>query len=119
MVKSPAMSHPGRFRSRAAAGLIAILLAAPLASAGGAQPQAQASSLEGVGGWSTPHSEAFALSVQQRDNTRDVLLKALLTVGGAAAAAFLGLVGYVIRRRLGFWLHRPQTPEDRAVDEHH
>jgi len=115
------MSHPGRFRSRAVAGLIAILLAAPLASAGGAQPQAQASSLEGVGGWSIspPRSEAIAVSMQQRDNTRDVLLKALLTVGGAAAAAFLGLVGYVIRRRLGFWLHRPQTPEDHAAEEHH
>ena len=102
--------------------LIAVLLAVRLASVANAQPPVRASSgeLMRATASSAPTAGVSELNRQQPGgNRQDVLEKALLTVGGAAAAAFLGLAGYVIRRRLGFWLHRPQTPEDRAAEEHH
>jgi len=44
---------------------------------------------------------------------------ALLTTGAAAGAAVLGLIGYVIRNRIGFWLHRPPPREGGPPKEHH
>jgi hypothetical protein len=37
----------------------------------------------------------------------DVLLLSLLTVAAAGGAAVIGLIAYVFRNRIGFWLHRP------------
>jgi methionine-rich copper-binding protein CopC len=37
---------------------------------------------------------------------------ALITVGIAAAAAVSGLFFYVVRQRIGFWMHRPPEPGD-------
>jgi len=67
-----------------------------------------------------PHIEAFASGAQQqRNNGPDVLLMVLLTLGAAAGAAFLGLIGYMIRERIGYWPHRPQPQEGAATEEHH
>lgn len=56
---------------------------------------------------------------QNNDDEPDVLLMALLTTGAAAGAAVLGLIGYVIRNRVGFWLHRPPPREGGEPEEHH
>lgn len=46
-------------------------------------------------------------TITEEHNGPDVLLLALLTTGAAAGAGLIALVGYVIRNRVGFWLHRP------------
>jgi len=51
------------------------------------------------------------------DDQPDVLLMALLTVGAAGAAGVVALIGYLIRQRTGFWLHRP--PERREDETQH
>jgi hypothetical protein len=56
---------------------------------------------------------------QQDDDDPDILLMALLTVGIAAGAAALSLIGYVIRQRIGFWLHRPPPRDGSAPQDHH
>jgi hypothetical protein len=50
------------------------------------------------------------------DSNPDILLLALLTVGAAGGAAVVALFGYVLRRRVGFWMHRPPPggPDDGA-----
>lgn len=53
------------------------------------------------------------------DDGPDVLLLALLTVGAAGAAAVIALIGYVIRNRVGFWLHRPPERKDGDGGSHH
>jgi hypothetical protein len=114
--------------------LIVILVASLLALVSSAQARAEARGLQPAAASgiaplrvpartsliSAPRMEAFAFSdQQQRNNGPDVLLMVLLTVGAAAAAAFLGLIGYVIRKRIGFWPHRPQPQEGAAAEEHH
>jgi methionine-rich copper-binding protein CopC len=49
----------------------------------------------------------------------DILLVALITTGAMMGAAVLGLVAYVIRLRVGFWLHRPPASEDGEASEQH
>lgn len=46
----------------------------------------------------------------------DVLLLALLTIGAAGVAAVVALIGYAIRRRIGFSPHSP--PDDGGDDRH-
>ena len=48
----------------------------------------------------------------------DILELALLTIAAAAGAAVIGLVGYLIRRRIGYFPHRP-PPRDGSEQEHH
>jgi len=62
---------------------------------------------------------ARELAQQTGDDKPDVLLLSLLTVGVAAAAAVLSLIGYVIRQRVGFWLHRPPPRDGSGPEEHH
>ena len=136
MVKSRAMSAPRRILVGAMAILIVILVGFLLALVSSARPAAHGRSLEpeassGIAlatarmpartsSIPAPHMEAFAFGAQQqRNNGPDVLLMVLLTVGAAAAAAFLGLVGYVIRKRVGFWPHRPQPQEGVGSEDHH
>jgi hypothetical protein len=52
------------------------------------------------------------------DDEPDVLVMALLTVAAAGGAAALSMIGYVIRNRVGFWLHRP-PPRDGSPSEEH
>ena len=116
------MSRCRPIRARVLAALVAILLSATLALASGGQPPVQATvrAVADVQVMSTPGSEAFRSGLQQSGtNDRDVLEKALLTVGVAAAAAVLALFGYLIRKRVGFWLHRPQVEDRPAGEERH
>jgi len=48
----------------------------------------------------------------------DVLRLALLTVGAAGGAGVLLLIGFLIRRRVGFWLHRPPDDDESSDDQH-
>ncbi len=57
----------------------------------------------------------YTANRQDGDNDPDVLLFSLLTVG----AGVLALIGYVVRNRVGFWLHRPPPREGGAPEEHH
>lgn len=56
---------------------------------------------------------------QQDDDEPDVTQMVLLTLAAAAIAAVLSLIGYVIRQRTGFWLHRPPPRDSSAPDDHH
>jgi len=68
----------------------------------------------------TPTGSATRHLAQQSDDDEpDVLLLALLTVGAAAGAAVVSLIGYVIRQRVGFWLHRPPPRDSSQPEDHH
>lgn len=41
----------------------------------------------------------------EADDDQDILLLALITTGSIIGAAVLGLILYLVRRRIGFWLH--------------
>jgi hypothetical protein len=58
-------------------------------------------------------------SEEPADDGPDVLLLSLLTIGTAGGAAVLALIGYVVRNRVGFWLHRPPEREDGDGGSHH
>jgi len=47
----------------------------------------------------------------------DILRLALLTIGAAGAAGLLALIGYVIRKRIGYEPHAPKSGEE--PPEHH
>jgi hypothetical protein len=49
----------------------------------------------------------------------DVLELALLTLAAVAGATVLGFVGYAVRHKVGFWLHRPPPREPGEGGEHH
>ncbi len=49
----------------------------------------------------------------------DIAELALLTMGAILAAGAVGLVLYVVRQRIGFWLHRPPPRGGGEGTEHH
>lgn len=51
------------------------------------------------------------------DSDVDILELALLTVGASGGAAVIVLIGFLIRRRVGFWLHRPPENGDDSHDD--
>lgn len=53
------------------------------------------------------------------DGGPDVLLLALITTGAVVGTALLGLIFYLVRLRIGFWLHRPPPREGGEGGEHH
>jgi len=54
------------------------------------------------------------------DDNPDVLLLSLLTIGAAGGAAILAIVGFLVRQRIGFWLHRPpERSGDEPPGDHH
>jgi hypothetical protein len=67
---------------------------------------------------STPTLNTPPVIEDPDDDGPDVLLLALLTIGAAGAAAVIALIGYVIRNRVGFWLHRPPERKDGADESH-
>ncbi|MCH8813871.1 MAG: hypothetical protein IH957_02060 [Chloroflexi bacterium] len=52
------------------------------------------------------------------DDDVDVLKLVLLTLGAVGGAGVIALIGYLIRNRVGFWLHRPPEDDGSADDEH-
>ena len=48
----------------------------------------------------------------------DTLRLVLLTLGAVGGAAVIVLAGYLIRKRVGFWLHRPPEDDGSSEDEH-
>ncbi|HEV8574433.1 MAG TPA: hypothetical protein VGR43_06960 [Dehalococcoidia bacterium] len=48
----------------------------------------------------------------------DVLLLALLTTGAAGAAGVVAMIGYLVRRRIGFWPHRPPDRDGGDAPHH-
>jgi hypothetical protein len=55
--------------------------------------------------------------VDEDDDDPDVLLLSLLTIGAAGGAAVIALLGYVFRRRIGFWPHKPS--DEAPGGDHH
>ncbi len=49
----------------------------------------------------------------------DILPLALVTMGAIFAAAATGFVLYLLRLRIGFWLHRPPPANPNEQEEHH
>jgi hypothetical protein len=123
VIKSRAMTIRRRVPERAAAVTIVISVALLLSLAPRAHFLAQASAsrpITVISATSMAPTEVSTASGQQQNdgNDQDVLPKALLTVGIAAAAGVVALIGYLIRKRIGFWPHRPQ-PQDPSSEEHH
>ena len=67
----------------------------------------------------TPGEDEAAGQDEVDDADQDILLLALITTGSAAGAAVLGLFFYLIRQRIGFWMHRPPPPEGEEAGEDH
>lgn len=65
-----------------------------------------------AGGSATPNGTGLS----EDDDGPDILLLALLTIGAAGIAAVIGLIGYAIRRRIGF---SPHSPPEGGGDDHH
>lgn len=60
-----------------------------------------------------------ALAAQGRpDDGPDILPRALITAGAMGAAAFVGLLLYVIRLRIGYSPHRPPPRDAGEPNEH-
>jgi hypothetical protein len=68
----------------------------------------------------SPTPTPIVIIEEADDDGPDVALLALLTIGAAGAAAALAVIGYLIRGRVGFWLHRPpERSGDEPTDEEH
>jgi len=71
----------------------------------------------------TPHFLAPSAWAQTaaaaQEEGPDILFLALVTTAAAVGAAIVGLVFYLIRLRLGFWLHRPPPREGGEAPGHH
>jgi hypothetical protein len=67
----------------------------------------------------TPDEDEAAGQGEVDDDDQDILLLALITTGSIAGVAVLGLFLYLIRQRIGFWMHRPPPPEGEEAGEDH
>jgi hypothetical protein len=67
----------------------------------------------------TPGEDGAAGQGEVDDDDQDILLLALITTGSIAGVAVLGLFLYLIRQRIGFWMHRPPPPEGEEAGEDH
>lgn len=70
----------------------------------------------GVSG-ETPEPTGDGQVVEGDDDEPDILLLALLTIGAASAGGLIALIGYGIRRRVGYEPHKP--PEDPGDSHDH
>jgi hypothetical protein len=107
------------FSVRADEGIDVILSTPPACLAGGATQAV--TTRTPAGGASITPTPIVIDEEPDDDGGPDVALLALLTIGAAAGAGLLALIGYLFRRRIGFWLHRPpeRTGEEPPPEEHH
>jgi methionine-rich copper-binding protein CopC len=66
----------------------------------------------------TPEASPEAPANGDEDGGPDILLMALVTTAVGIGAALVGLLLFLVRRRIGFWLHRP-GPEESGAEERH
>jgi hypothetical protein len=71
-----------------------------------------------TGASETPSSTPDGTGGLDEDDDVDVLRLVLLTLGAVGGAAVIALIGYLIRKRVGFWLHRPPEDDGSSEDEH-
>lgn len=83
-----------------------VILAAPCSDA--------ATALPGGSGALTP-----ALGQEVDDEGPDILFLALITTAAVLGAAVVGFLLYLLRLRLGFWLHRPPPADGGPGGEEH
>jgi hypothetical protein len=70
-------------------------------------------------GYSSISSGDAHMGVQLQQNDEPDRTELILwTLAASGAAAVLAVIGYLIRLRVGFWLHRP-PPRDGSVPEDH
>jgi hypothetical protein len=71
----------------------------------------------------TSPGESPEATTEPEDDDSDISGRALATIGVAGGAALIAIVGFLIRRRVGFWLHRPpeRGPDGQSEDsgDHH
>ena len=74
-----------------------------------------------VGGTPAPGATASPPPATDEDDGDgpDILFLALITAGSVVAAGVVGLVLYLVRLRIGFWLHRPPPRDGGEGPEHH
>jgi len=76
----------------------------------------------GTGATASPTSSATPAAspvvIDEGDDDPDIDKYAFLTIGAAGAAAVIGTIGYLIRRRVGFDPHRPGGGGDSPGDHH-
>jgi len=67
----------------------------------------------------TSPGESPAATTEPEDDGSDISGRALATIGVAGGAALIAIVGFLIRRRVGFWLHRPpeRGPDGQSGDD--
>jgi hypothetical protein len=68
---------------------------------------------------SSGYSYIVAQAQQQDDDGPDRTELVLWTLAASGAAAVLASIGYVIRKRVGFWPHRPPPRGGSAPEDHH
>jgi hypothetical protein len=62
---------------------------------------------------------SLPLIQQNEDDEPDRTELILWTLAASAAAAVVALIGYIIRLRVGFWLHRPPPRNASPPEDHH
>ena len=72
-----------------------------------------------LAGLTAKAASASLLAVQGKAGGPDILGLALITMGAIFAAALVGLGLYLVRLRIGFWLHRPPAANPNDHPEHH
>jgi hypothetical protein len=109
------------FEVRAEGGQAVILSTPPACLAGGATQQATGAP---AGSASITPTPIVIDEEPEEDNGPDVGLLAALTIGVAGIAAVVAVIGYIVRRRVGYEPHRPPDraegePEGEPPEEEH
>jgi hypothetical protein len=107
-----------QFRVQTGEGEDIILSTPPACLASGAtQPPTRS---PGATGRASVTPSPIVIDEEPDDDGPDVAQLALLTIGAAGVAGVVALIGFLIRRRLGFEPHRPpDRGEGLPPDEHH
>jgi hypothetical protein len=92
----------------------------PSGSTGATPTQSAVASPTGEpGGSPTPTTEPGSNSGKDNGDGPDILPLALLTIGAAGGLGVLALIGYFVRRKVGFDPHAPTGDSDPGHGDHH